>query len=180
MRKHILTIALTIAGLTLGTAYAAPASNATQDIHTVRGTLIGHDSDGHRTLNEVALGVPLDDAMPACEGDPHKATSLCHTPLTRPYDGAKELKSDVYGFGVRKDDEGHPKVTSMVVTTSISSTVIKDVTAHIASASTYKTFLETSQVLGIPTLMEDDFTGWDPGRGPVVLLGTSFITLYQR
>ncbi|MBR8042071.1 hypothetical protein KDW85_27090 [Burkholderia cenocepacia] len=180
MRKHILTIALTIAGLTLGTAYAAPASNATQAIRTVRGALIGHDSDGHRTLNEVALGVPLDDAMPACEGDPHKATSLCHTPLKRPYDGAKELTADVYGFGVRKDDEGHPKVTSMVVTTSISSTVIKDVTAHIASASTYKTFLETSQALGTPTRVDDYFTSWDPDRGPVVLLGASYITLYQR
>lgn len=180
MRKHILTIALTIAGLTLGTAYAAPAANVTQDIHTVRGALIGHDSDGHKTLNGVALGVPLDDAMPACQGDPQAATALCHTPLTPTYDGSKELKADVYGFGARMDDDGHPTVTSMVVTTSISSTVIKDVTAHIASASTYKTFLETSQALGTPTRVDDYFTSWDPDRGPVVLLGASYITLYQR
>ncbi|WP_334035522.1 hypothetical protein [Burkholderia orbicola] len=180
MRNHILTIAMPLAGLTLGTAYAAPASNATQAIHTVRGALIGHDSDGHRTLNEVALGVPLDDAMPACEGDPHKATALCHTPLTRPYDGAKELKADVYGFQTRKDDDGHPTVTSMTVTTNIDSTVIKDVTANIASASTYKVFLQTSQVLGSPTRVDDFFTSWDPDHSPVILLGTSYITLYQR
>ncbi|MDN7542349.1 hypothetical protein [Burkholderia cenocepacia] len=103
-----LTIASSIVGATVvhlagshksAQSVSAPASNAMQAIHTVRGALIGHDSDGHWTLNGVALGVPLDDAMPACQGDPQAATALCHTPLTPTYDGSKELKADVYGFG---------------------------------------------------------------------------------
>lgn len=180
MGKHLITTILSLAGLALCNAHAAPATITTEGTHNVRGALIGHDSDGHKTLNEVSLGVPLDDAMPACEGDPHKATALCHTPLARPYDGSKELKADVYGFHACKDDEGNPRVTRMTVTTSISSTVIKDVTASITYASAYKIFLQTSQVLGSPKRVDDFFTSWEPDYGPVVLLGTSYITLYQR
>ncbi|HIH2744585.1 TPA: hypothetical protein ACYLN4_000243 [Burkholderia lata] len=148
--------------------------------HTVRGALIAHDSDGHKTLNGVALGVALDDAMPACQGDPQAATSLCHTPLTRTYDGSKELKADVYGFGPHKDDDGHPTVTSMTVTTSIDATVIKEVTAYTTRASAYATFLQTSQVLGTPHRVDDCCTSWDLAKNQTVLLGTSFITLEQR
>ncbi|MDN7536773.1 hypothetical protein, partial [Burkholderia cenocepacia] len=83
-------------------------------------------------------------------------------------------------FGARMDDDGHPTVTSMTVTTNIDSTVIKDVMAYTTRASAYATFLQTSQALGIPTRVDDYFTSWDPDRGPVVLLGASYITLYQR
>ncbi|AOZ05883.1 hypothetical protein [Cupriavidus malaysiensis] len=154
-------------------------SDAVQNDHVLRRTLIAHDSDGHKTLNEVALGVPLDDAMPACEADPEKATTLCHTPLTRTYEGSKELKADVYGFPARKDDDGNPTVTSMTVTTNLSSTVVKDVTANITRVSAYKTFLQTSQVLGTPTHVDDNYTSWSPDQGPVVLLDNTFISLYQ-
>lgn len=147
--------------------------------HTVRGALIAHDSDGRKTLNGVALGVPLDDAMPACQGDPQSATALCHTPLTRTYDGSKELKADVYGFGPHKDDDGHPTVTSMTVTTSIDSTVIKEVTAYTTRASAYATFLQTSQVLGAPTHVKGDYTSWDVAHDRTVLLSTTSISLYQ-
>lgn len=147
--------------------------------HAVHGALIAHDIDGHKTLNGVALGVPLDDAMPACQGDPQSATSLCHTPLTRTYDGSKELKADVYGFGARNDDDGHPTVRSMTVTTSIDSTVIKEVTAYTTRASAYATFLQTSQVLGAPTRVRDDYTSWDVAQDQTVLLDTTSISLYR-
>ncbi|MBU7436110.1 MULTISPECIES: hypothetical protein [Burkholderiaceae] len=155
------------------------AVNGDHSNHTVREALIGHDSDGHKTLNGVALGVPLDDAMPACQGDPQSATSLCHTPLTRTYDGSKELNADVYGFGARKDDDGHPTVTSMTVTTNIDSTVIKEVTAYTTRASAYATFLQTSQVLGAPTRVRDDYTSWDVAQDQTVLLDTTSISLYR-
>ncbi|MBR8082548.1 hypothetical protein KDX23_07295 [Burkholderia vietnamiensis] len=154
--------------------------DAVKDNHTVREALIGHDSDGHKTLNGVALGMPLDDAMPACQGDPQSATALCHTPLTRTYDGSKELKADVYGFGARKDDDGHPTVTSMTVTTNIDSTVIKDVTAYTTRASAYATFLQTSQVLGTPTRVDDYYTSWDLAQDQTVLLNTTSISLYRN
>ncbi|MCA8180678.1 hypothetical protein [Burkholderia vietnamiensis] len=166
-----------VAALLIGTIEHAVNGNHTA--RDVREALIGHDSDGHKTLNGVALGVPLDDAMPACQGDPQSATSLCHTPLTRSYDGSKELNADVYGFGARNDDDGHPTVRSMTVTTNIDSTVIKEVTAYTTRASAYATFLQTSQVLGAPTSVRDDYTSWDVAQDQTVLLNTTSISLYR-
>ncbi|MGK8200632.1 hypothetical protein [Burkholderia cepacia] len=140
--------------------------------------LIGHDSDGHRTLNKVALGVPLDDAMPACEGDPQNATELCHTPLTRPFATSSELNADVYGFPVRKDASGNPSVTTMKVTTKLDSTVIKDVTAYTTRESAYETFLQTSQALGAPDRVDDYYTSWYLSHGQTVLLNATFVSIY--
>ncbi|AOZ05884.1 hypothetical protein [Cupriavidus malaysiensis] len=103
MRKHILTLALALAGLTVGTAHAA------SPLH-----LLARDTHGHLTLNGVPLGVPVASFAPACQGDPTAATPPCvlTTPEIDGYGFAQ-----VFGLPAVKDGAGRPVFSGANVTT---------------------------------------------------------------
>ena len=174
-------VASTVVHLVGGdTSAPASTSAATSDDHKLRDTLFGYDGDRHLALDGVALGAPLDDAMPACEGDPQKSTILCHTPLTRSYKTSPELTADVYGFAPKNDDNGQPMVTAMKITTNVDSTVIKSVEAVVEKRSSFNTFLTMSQAFGKPDLESSYAASWDLSGNRSILMSDTFIMLTQH
>ncbi|MGK8200633.1 hypothetical protein [Burkholderia cepacia] len=105
MRKLITATILALAGLTLGTAHAAPSAPSLR--------LLGRDAHGHLTLNGVPMGVPL-ASFKECKGDPASATAPCV--LTAPeIDGYGT--AEVHGLPPVKDGAGRLVFSGVNVTT---------------------------------------------------------------
>lgn len=85
------------------------------DAGNIKESLIGYDQHNHMTLNGVPLGVPVDVALPACQGDPEVSKVLCHGPLSKGI--GDYLVADVYGFDAGKDQDGKPVVKAMSIET---------------------------------------------------------------
>ncbi|HDR8943109.1 TPA: hypothetical protein QDB15_000037 [Burkholderia vietnamiensis] len=102
MRKTLITTILALAGLTIGTAHAAPSLN-----------LLNRDGHGHLTLNGVPMGVPV-SSFHECKGDPTTATTPCvlTTPEIDGYGFAQ-----VFGLPAVKDGVGRPVFSGANVTT---------------------------------------------------------------
>lgn len=150
MRKHILTTILALAGLTFGTAHAAPLDPYLR--------LLDRDAHGHLTLNGVPMGVPI-TSFKECKGDPATATAPCV--LTAPeIDG--HGTAEVYGLPPVKDGSGHLVFSGADVTTHDG--VIDAVLLSFADARYAKVFGDsTSETVGLPDFT--DHNGVEEWRG---------------
>ncbi|MBJ9659076.1 hypothetical protein [Burkholderia gladioli] len=150
-------------------------------------TLVGTDQKKNMTLDGVAVGVNIDEAMPACEGNPRKTTVLCHGPLVRD-DLFKLYRADIFGFPVGKDPLGDPVVTHVRVETKGYSTEIESVYADLISkAAPFDMQFKMVDSFGEPTNWNKDLEilSWQMKGGQTVMLngGTTwnaFISLHAK
>ncbi|PRG34728.1 MULTISPECIES: hypothetical protein [Burkholderia] len=150
MRKHLITIALALAGLTLGTAHAAPSDPSLR--------LLDRDAHGHLTLNGVPMGVRI-ASFHECKGDPSTATAPCV--LTAPeIDGYGT--AEVHGLPPVKDGAGRLVFGATDVTTH--NGTIDGVILSFADARYAKVFSDsTSETVGLPDFT--DHNGVQEWRG---------------
>lgn len=127
------------------------------DAGNIKGSLIGYDQHNHMTLNGVPLGVPVDVALPACQGDPKQSTVLCHGPLSKGIGG--DVVADLYGFDAGKDGDGKPVVKAMSIeTVALNDMTIYQVSARIATTSAIPTIVKTTEAMGTPTMSSNGGT----------------------
>ncbi|MCA8148118.1 hypothetical protein [Burkholderia vietnamiensis] len=134
--RNLLSIALALIGLTLGTAHAA------SPLH-----LLARDTQGHLTLNGVPLGVPVAAFAPACQGDPTAATAPC---VVLDQDAHGWGVGHVYGLAPVLDGAGRPVFKAATLTTN--NGLIDGVVLDFADARYVKVFRDaTTDVLGSTT-----------------------------
>ncbi|ELA00784.1 MULTISPECIES: hypothetical protein [Burkholderiaceae] len=148
-------------------------------------TLVGTDRKKNMTLDGVAVGVDIDEAMPACKGNPKKTTVLCHGPLVRD-DIFKLNRAEVFGFPVAKDRRGDPVVTDVWVDTKGYSTEIESVYADLSKAAPFNMQFKMIDSFGEPTRRDNDLEDltWQMKGGQTVMLTggdwDSFISLRTK
>ncbi|HDR8943110.1 TPA: hypothetical protein QDB15_000038 [Burkholderia vietnamiensis] len=129
---------------------------------------LGYDLKNHMTLNGVPVGVPLDDVMPACQGDPKAAKTLCHGPVRGPHTSV-----DVYGFWEGEASDGKPLVTSMWASMNSEGTLIRLVGVRLAPSAALPVLFALRDGLGMPSSMDLWSVQWQTRDNNVFLMSGS-------
>ncbi|HIH2744584.1 TPA: hypothetical protein ACYLN4_000242 [Burkholderia lata] len=128
---------------------------------------LGRDLKNHLTLNGVPIGVPLDDVMPPCQGDPKAAKALCHGPVRGPW-----ASVDVYGFWEGEAFDGKPLVPNMRAHMNADATLIRMVDVRIDPSAGLPVLFALYDGLGMPDSMSKWAVEWNTQDGIVFLMNT--------
>jgi len=148
--------------------------------YAVQGTPIGLDVHQRLTLNGVALGAPIGEVLPPCDGQPSAATTFCHLPLTG--QANEDRSADVVGFAAGTDDDGKPLVTGMTIATGPDDTTVVGVSAIVRPEEGLPMMVRLTSAYGPPSSTNVDMQSatWDMGDQRLTLdksFGNTEITL---